>query len=358
MCVGPRSAVFAPLADIGLIVVDEEHDASYKHEGDPRYDARAVALHRAEQHGAVVLAGSATPRPESAVALTRLRLPKPDRRPLAAAGRGARHARRPPSAPPPDADGAGRRAERRRQGDRPAQPARLVELPVLPRLRARVDVPELRGRARAAPSLRPFVLPSLRPPPARRRAGASVRLGRGSAPRRGDRERRAGAARGVRRRASGVPARRRRRRRQGPPGSDARGVRGGAAPASWSGRRWSRKGHDFAEVALGVVLDADQTLRFPDFRAEERTFALVTQLAGRVGRGEDQARRPGAGPDAGAGRRIDRVRGSPRLRRLSRAGARAAQGARISAIRVADPDRLLGARTRRRLSRWLRACTV
>jgi len=47
------------------------------------------------------------------------------------------------------------------------------------------------------------------------------------------------------------------------------------------------KGHDFAEVALGVVLDADQTLRFPDFRAEERTFALVTQLAGRVGRGED-----------------------------------------------------------------------
>ncbi|HUB04542.1 MAG TPA: primosomal protein N', partial [Solirubrobacteraceae bacterium] len=75
VCVGPRSAVFAPLADISLIVVDEEHDASYKHEGDPRYDARTVALHRAEQHGAVVLAGSATPRPESVVALARLRLP-------------------------------------------------------------------------------------------------------------------------------------------------------------------------------------------------------------------------------------------------------------------------------------------
>ncbi|MFZ1155234.1 MAG: primosomal protein N', partial [Solirubrobacteraceae bacterium] len=53
------------------------------------------------------------------------------------------------------------------------------------------------------------------------------------------------------------------------------------------GTQMVAKGHDFADVTLGVVLDADATLRFPDFRAEERTFALVTQLAGRVGRGND-----------------------------------------------------------------------
>ena len=65
VCVGPRSAVFAPIERLGLLIVDEEHDGSYKHEGDPRYDARAVAVQRARLSGAVLVAGSATPRPES-----------------------------------------------------------------------------------------------------------------------------------------------------------------------------------------------------------------------------------------------------------------------------------------------------
>jgi primosomal protein N' (replication factor Y) len=51
------------------------------------------------------------------------------------------------------------------------------------------------------------------------------------------------------------------------------------------GTQMVAQGHDFPEVSLAVVQDADSTLRFPDFRAEERTFSLVAQLAGRAGRG-------------------------------------------------------------------------
>ena len=63
--IGPRSALFTPFGRLGLIIIDEEHEASYKSENTPKYHAREVAIWRAEMAGASVLLGSATPSLES-----------------------------------------------------------------------------------------------------------------------------------------------------------------------------------------------------------------------------------------------------------------------------------------------------
>ncbi len=63
--IGTRSAVFAPLSSIGLIILDEEQEATYKSENSPRYHAREVAKYRCVQHGALLLLGSATPAVET-----------------------------------------------------------------------------------------------------------------------------------------------------------------------------------------------------------------------------------------------------------------------------------------------------
>ena len=63
--IGPRSALFAPFRNLGLIIIDEEHDTSYKSEMSPKYHAREVAEKRAELEGARVILGSATPAIES-----------------------------------------------------------------------------------------------------------------------------------------------------------------------------------------------------------------------------------------------------------------------------------------------------
>jgi primosomal protein N' (replication factor Y) len=291
VCVGPRSAVFAPLADIGLIVVDEEHDASYKHEGDPRYDARSVAVRRAEQHGAVLLAGSATPRPESAVALTRLRLPsRIDGRSLPPVEvldmRGAHHSLHPRT--------------RMALADVRAAGGKAI---VLLNRRGWSNFLCCRGCGhvwmcpncdvalvlhRVADQLACHHCGHRRRAPSRCDECGSVAVARhGAGTESVEQEFReafgeelpvfrldADAASGKGRLTSTLAAFE-------------------AAPAGvLVGTQMVAKGHDFDGVGLGVVLDADQTLRFPDFRAEERTFALITQLAGRVGRGA------GSGPPA------------------------------------------------------------
>lgn len=62
---GPRSALFAPLANLGLVIVDEEHEASYKQESAPRYHAKSLALYLGRRHKCPVVLGSATPSVES-----------------------------------------------------------------------------------------------------------------------------------------------------------------------------------------------------------------------------------------------------------------------------------------------------
>ncbi|QYR23697.1 primosomal protein N' [Paenibacillus sp. sptzw28] len=71
VAVGARSAIFAPFERIGLIIIDEEHESSYKQEESPKYHARDVAVRRARQHGAAVVLGSATPSLESYAAAAR-----------------------------------------------------------------------------------------------------------------------------------------------------------------------------------------------------------------------------------------------------------------------------------------------
>jgi primosomal protein N' (replication factor Y) (superfamily II helicase) len=294
VCVGPRSAVLAPLADIGLIVIDEEHDGSYKHEGDPRYDARAVALRRASMHGAVLLAGSATPRPESVAVLRRLRLPERiDHRRLPPVEvldmRGSHHPLHPET--------RNALTDVRRQG---AKAIVLVNRRgwsnfLSCRACGRVwmcpecDVALVLHRAQGggASLVACHHCGHRERVPDRCPECASTAVARhGAGTERVEHELRDALG------DDGFPVFRLDADAAARKDALARTLASfeAASAGVLVGTQMVAKGHDFAGVALGVVLDADQTLRFPDFRAEERTFALITQLAGRAGRGSDSGR--------------------------------------------------------------------
>jgi primosomal protein N' (replication factor Y) len=156
ICVGPRSAVFAPIEDLGLIVLDEEHESSYKHEGDPRYDARDVAAERARRSGAVLLLGSATPRAESEHRVASSLLPRrADGRPLPRVE--VLDMRETTQGLHPLTEQALAHAR-----DARSKAIVLVELPLLSLLRARLELPALRCSARAASRRGLRLLPPLR----------------------------------------------------------------------------------------------------------------------------------------------------------------------------------------------------
>jgi primosomal protein N' (replication factor Y) len=294
VAVGARSAVFAPVADLGIIVVDEEHEASYKNNEAPRYHARDVAAVRARIEGARLVLGSATPSLE-AMALAGARLDLV-RLPV-------------------------------RVGMRPLPPVELVDLRVAPRVQAAAPVPwsdrldegisgalergeqailllnrrgwasflqcadcgEVRRCPRCSVSLTVHQSPAAlrchycghaEPVPLSCPACANpLQQTRGVGTQQVER----------------VLAERY-------PGARIARMDLDSTSTKWShqrilgsvergevdllvGTQMIAKGLDFPNVTLVGVIDADTGLYLPDFRSAERAFQLLAQVAGRTGRG-------------------------------------------------------------------------
>ena len=283
ICVGPRSAVFAPMSDPGLIVIDEEHDSSYKQESDPRYDAREVAGRRASEAGAVLLCGTATPRPESWHELEHIELPsRVDGRPLPPVEIVDMRGGVPGPLHPRTREAFGQVAREggkailliNRRGWSTHLTCRSCghawECP-------NCDVSLILHRDNA---LRCHHCGHAEPMPEACPECSSVTIARvGSGTQRVEAELNELLA----------PLEVFRLDSDSAAGSGHVEVlrRFEAARSGvLVGTQMVAKGHDFPDVTLSVILDADGALRLPDFRSEERTFALITQLAGRSGRGD------------------------------------------------------------------------
>ncbi len=304
VAIGTRSAVFAPLPRLGLIVVDEEHDASYKQQESPRYHGRDLAIVRARLAGARILLGSATPSLESATharsgkyRLAEMR-DRVQHRPLPAvrlvdmSAEFRRRAAAPkPPASTPDliysedlaaaiADRLARRQQAmvliNRRGFAPVVLCRSCGSTVMCRdcslsltFHRRVDrlVCHYCGYATEAPRTCPG-------------CGSEhlYFLGSGSEKAEATLQEMFPHARIARLDRDTARTRRHFER-----------VLAAFRAGEYDlliGTQMIAKGHDLPGVTLVGVLQADLGLNFPDYRAAERTFQLLTQVAGRAGRGE------------------------------------------------------------------------
>ena len=307
--VGARSAVFAPVPDLGLLILDEEHDGSYKQDSSPRYHARDAAQFRAAQTGAVVVLGSATPSVESYYKAQTGEyglIEMPERisaRPLPPVSVvDLRDEMKPPPAPIP------------KKGEtKPEPPPRSVfGADLAASLACCLDRREqailfLNRRGFASFLLCrdcgfTFRCPNCDVSLTYHHAGRYLQCHHCDFKRRSPDA--CPKCQGLRLRPFGLgtekvedavrlqfPAARTLRMdrdtmsRKGAHAETLRAFRRGEADIL-IGTQMVAKGLDFPNVTLVGVVSADMALNIPDFRAPERTFQLLTQVAGRAGRGK------------------------------------------------------------------------
>ena len=297
--IGARSAIFAPLSNVGIIIVDEEHDASYKQEGSLRYNARDLATVRAKQNECVAMLGSATPSIQSyynvaTKKFTELTLEK-------------------------------------RVEQRPLPDIRIVDLRQTRDLRGfrRFITPELQRAMKASLDHHEQILLFLNRrgyasfpvcgacgQPIRckhcdisltlhqqanayrchycgfSRAAASKCDACGSAQMRHlglGTEKLAAAAASIFPKARIARMDRDTTKRKGSVIKLLKGLKNRTTDIL-VGTQMVAKGHDFPNITLVGIICADLSLSFPDFRAGERTFQLLAQVAGRAGRGDSPGR--------------------------------------------------------------------
>jgi len=295
--VGTRSAVFAPLQEVGLIVVDEEHDSSYKQEEIPRYNGRDVAIVRAQRAGALVVLGSATPSMESyhhamsgkyeRIVLARRVLDRPladvtivDMREEYAAGG-------------PDVilsralrDALQLRLDRREQSLVLLNRRGFATAVFCRQCAGTVDCPNcsvslvVHGEGNARRARCHYCNYTTRVPKTCPLCAGPYLDQQGVGTERVEAEVKAllPSARVARLDRDAI-------RRRGALASLLARFRDGDIDVL-VGTQMIAKGHDFPHVTLVGVISADVGLGIADFRASERTFQLLTQVAGRAGRGE------------------------------------------------------------------------